>query len=124
MHRPAGYPPKEIMQRNLDRRLGAVVGIHAPIHGLHGASNVSNVAAHQHRRQIVNRRDHARDRFAGHGRRRGGFAPSDKAIVGFDTHQHIVRAAHLFARHDQRLDHGQADGERLDCFDGHRSTTS
>ena len=41
---------------------------------------------------MADRRHHAGDGLAGHGRRRGGLAPADDAIVGLDAHQNVVGA--------------------------------
>ena len=67
----------------------------------------------------VDRRHHAGDGLAGHGRRRGRLAPADGAIIGFDAHQNVVGARHGFAGHLHRLFHRQANGDRLDDFDAH-----
>ena len=64
-------------------------------------------------------RDHALERIAGHHRRGSGFAPTDHAIVGLDPHQHIIGAPDFLARHDDGLEHRQADRDRLDGFDLH-----
>ena len=52
-------------------------------------------------------------------RSRAGLAPTDQAIVGLDSHQHIIGAPDFLARHDDRLEHRQTDRDRLDGFDMH-----
>ena len=114
----------QIVQRNLDRRLGAVIAVHAAVHGGERAGNVGRIAAAQRRLEIMHGGHDALERFAGHHRRGGGFAPSDQAVVGLDAHQHVVGAPHLLARHDDGLEHRQADRDRLDRLDVHRATYS
>ena len=112
--RPRGGAPHQIMQRDLDRRLGGVVGIHAAVHRRRGAGDVLGQAALQDRGQVRDGRHHAFDGLAGHGRRRGGLAPPHHAGVGFDPHQHIVGLPDLDARHEDRLLHRQRDRDRFD----------
>jgi hypothetical protein len=107
------------MQRDLDCGFGAVVGVHARLHGGAGAGDIASLAIDQHWRQIVYGRHHAGDGFAGHGWGRSGFTPADEPVVCLDAHQHIVGARDRFAGHDQRFDHGQADGNRLNAADAH-----
>ena len=98
-----GWPRRlagEIVQRDLDRRLGAVVAVHAPVHGGERAGDVGGSRPTQHRRKIMDGGDHALHASRRSSRRRRRFAPADEAVVGFDAHQHIVGAAHLLARHD------------------------
>ena len=114
MHRLAGGAAGEIEQRDLDRRLGAVIAVHAAVHGGERAFDVGRIAAAQGGCEIMHAGDQALERVAGHHRRGGGFAPADQAVVGFDAHQHVVGAAHFLARHDDGLEHRQADRDRLD----------
>ena len=119
VHRFAGGAAGEIVQRDLDRRLGAVIAVHAAVHGGERAGDIGGIAPAQRRLEIMHGGDDALERIAGHHRRRGGLAPADEAVVGLDPHQHVVGAAHLLARHDDGLEHRQADRDRLDRLDFH-----
>ena len=119
VHRPASRAAGEIMQRDLDCGFAAVVGVHACVHGGTCAGDVAGLAADQHRRQVIYGRHHAGEGLAGHGGCGCGFTPAHEPVVRFDAHQHVVGAGDGFAGHDQRLEHGQADGDRLDTADAH-----
>ena len=117
--RPVGGAADQIVQRHLDGGLGGVVAVHAAGHRRQRAGDVLRRPAHERRRQIGDRRHHALDRLAGHGRRGGGLAPADDAVVGFDADEHVVGLPDLDARHEDRLLHRQADRDRLDALDLH-----
>ncbi len=114
-----GGAADDIMQRHFDRRLGRAIAVHAVSHRRHGAGDIFRGPALDRGQQIVDRCHHALDRLAGHGRRRGGFAPADHAVVRRDAHQHVVGLADLDASHEHRLRHRQADRDRLDTGDVH-----
>ena len=117
MHRLLRRAAGEIVQRDFDRGLGAVIAVHAAVHGGERAGNVGRIAAVQRGAEIMHGGDDALQRLAGHHRRGRGFAPADGAVVGLDAHQHVVGAADFLARHDDGLEHRQADRDRLDGFD-------
>ena len=119
VYRFLGGAAGEIVQRDFNRSLGTVIAVHAAIHGCQCAGDVGGVAPVQGRGEIMDRRDNALERLAGHHRRGRGFPPSHHAGVGFDAHQHVVGAPDFLARHDDRLEHRQADRNRLDGFDQH-----
>src|SRR5215470_5978846 len=119
VNRLAGGAADQIVDRHFDRGLGGVVGVHARRHRRHRAGDVLGRAALDCRREIGDRRHHALDGLAGHGRRRGGLAPADGAVVGLDADQHIVRLPDLDAGHEHRLLHREADRDRLDALDPH-----
>ena len=68
---------------------------------------------------MLHRRHHAGYGFAGHGRRGGGFAPADDAVLGFDADQEIIGARDGLAGHLHRLFHRQTDRDGLDRLDPH-----
>ena len=86
MHSLPGGAASQIVQRDLNRRLGAMVAVHAAVHGGERAGDIGEFAPAQGRIEIMNRGYDALQRLAGHHRRRGGFAPADEAIVVFDAH--------------------------------------
>ena len=118
--RPVGGAAHEIVQRDLDGGLGAVVGVHACGHCCARAGNVFGFPPLEHRGEIPDRRHHAFYRLPGHGRGGSGLAPADDAVIGFDADEHVVRPRDLDTRHDDRLLHRQAYGDRLDAVDLHR----
>ncbi len=63
--------------------------------------------------------DDAFQRIAGHHRRGSCFAPANESVIRLDLHQHVVGAADFLARHNDRLEHRQADRDRLDGLDLH-----
>jgi len=107
------------MQGNFDCGLGAVIAVHADMHGGKRTGNVGGIAAAQCSAEIMDASNDALQRIAGHDRRRRRFTPADQAVIGFDPHQYIVGAPNFLARHDDGLEHRQADGDRLDGFDVH-----
>ena len=119
VHRFSGGAAGEVVQRNFDRRLGAVIAIHSAIHGDQRTCNIRGVAATQCRVEIVNCGDDALQRIAGHHGSGSRFAPSDGAVVRLYAYQHIVGLSYLFTRHDDGLEHRQADRHRLNSFDLH-----
>src|SRR6185437_2239632 len=119
VHRRRGGVAGEVVQCDLDRGLGAVIAVHAPVHGGERAVDVARIAPVQHRRKVVDGGDDALQRLAGHHRRRRRLAPALGAVRGDDAHQYIVGAPHFLARHDHGLLHRQADGEGLDRADLH-----
>src|SRR5262245_18978822 len=119
--RLVGGAADEIVQRNFDGGLRAVVGVHARGHGRELSGDVFGRPALERRRKIADRRHHALDCLAGHGRRGGGLAPADDAVVRFDADEHVVGPSDLDAGHEDRLLHGKADRDRLDVLDLHGS---
>ncbi len=105
VHRFASHLAGEIVQRDLDRRLGAVIAVHAAVHGGERAGDIGRLASAQYRREIMDGGDDAFERLAGHHRRGRRFAPADGVVIGLDAHQDVVGAAHLLARHDDGLEH-------------------
>ena len=119
VQRLPGSAADEIVQRDFDRRLGAAVAVHLRVHRRRRAGEIVGRTLEQAGRHMGHRRHHAGDGLAGHGRRRGRFAPADDAIVGFDAHKNVVGAGDGLARHLHRLLHRQADRDGLDDFDPH-----
>ncbi len=68
---------------------------------------------------MLHRRHHAGDGLPGHGRRRGGLAPADDAVLGLDADQEIIGARDGLAGHLHRLLHRQTDRDGLDRLDPH-----
>ena len=122
MHRRAAGAAGNVVQRDFDRGLGAVIAVHAAVHRGQRAFDIGGIAAEQRGIEKMHRGDDALDRLAGHQRRRCRFAPTSQAAVGLDAHQHVVGAADFLARHDHRLEHRQADRDRFDGLDNHCRT--
>ena len=124
MNRPPGGAADEIVQRDVDGRLGAAVAVERRIHRRRGAGKIDGVARQQAGRQMRHRRHHAGDGFPGHDRRRSRLAPADDAVLGLDANEHVVGARDGLAGHLHRLFHRQADRDGLDCFDPHGAPRS
>ena len=75
------------------------------------------------RRQMLDRRYHALDEFAGHRRRRACLAPADDAARLY-PHKHIVRAGEHALGPPDRLGQRQADRDRLDALDFHSDASA
>ena len=119
MHRLSGHAPGEIVQGNFDRRFGAVIAVHAAVHGGQCSADVGGIAAAHGRAEIVHRRYNALECLAGVHRRGRCFSPTDYPGVACNAYQDRIGAADFLARHDDGLEHRQADGNRLDGCDGH-----
>ncbi|MNC84644.1 hypothetical protein D3C83_02030 [compost metagenome] len=110
---------ERVVQRDLDHRLGGMIAVEIVAGALHDRRDVVERHAFELRREVADRRRHARHRFPRHRRRGAGAAPADGALVGFEPHQHVLGALHLLERHLERLHHRQADGDGLDALDFH-----
>jgi hypothetical protein len=114
-----GGAADQIVERDVDGRLGRAIAVHRSVHRRRRTGKILGRAVAQSRRQVIDRRHHAGDRFARHGRRRSRLAPAHHAVVGFDAQQHIVGPRDSLAGHLHRLVHRQTDRDRLDCFNSH-----
>ncbi len=111
----------EVVQRNLDCSLGAVIAVHSTVHRCPRAIDVRSITAVQDGTQITGGRNDALQRIAGHDGSRRSFSPTDMAIVVFDTHQDVIGATYLFSRHNDGLEHREADRDRFNGLDAQYS---
>ncbi len=119
MDRPAGGAADQIVQRDLDGRLGAGIAVEPRLHRRRGAGEIVGGALEQAGRHQLHRGHHAGDGFAGHGRRRRRLAPTDDTVVGLDADEDIIGPRDGLAGHLHRLLHRQTDRDGLDRFDLH-----
>ena len=75
------------------------------------------LAGQQRREMIAHRRDQAALGVAGHGRRRGRFAPADGAVGGLDAHDQILRRGDGLGRHLHRRLERQRHRNGVDAAD-------
>ncbi len=94
---------------------GALAAMDGRMYGNHSAKAAIEIALHDLAGKAAGKPVHA---LLGHKKR--SRLPLLGVIGGGDPHQHVVGAPHFLAGHDHRLEHRQADGERLDRLDRHR----
>ena len=112
----------EIVQRNLDRGLGAMVSIHATVHCGERAGDIIGIAT----TSCGTRCWMAAAILSIVSPVITGASPASpqpiEPVVALDPHQHIIGAPDFLARHHDGLDHRQADRDRLYGFDLHAGT--
>jgi hypothetical protein len=108
----------KVEQRHFDGRMGAAVAHQRRFHPAHQRRARPRVFADQHRREMIaHRGDEPAQRVAGHGRRRGGLAPADRAVLRLDPHHHVLRMRDVHARHLHRLLERQRHRNGVDATD-------
>src|SRR5262249_9005217 len=119
MQRLPARAPGEVVQRDFDSRFGAEIAVHAAIHRSECTFNVSRVAAAHRPDQLGHGGTDALERRAGVYWWGCSFAPAHQPGVAFYADQTRIGPPDFLARHDDGLDHRQADRNRLDGFDVH-----